>query len=51
MMHEAFGFGAADIRQFMLNGIEGAFVDAGTKAAWRKLFTAEFDALLQEIAP
>ncbi len=51
MMHEAFGFGAADIRQFMLNGIDGAFVDAGTKAAWRARFTAEFDALLQEKAP
>ena len=51
MMHDAFGFDAADIRQFMLNGIEGAFVDASTKAAWRKGFTAEFDALLQERAP
>ena len=51
MMHEAFGFGAADIRQFMLNGIEGAFVDAGTKAAWRQGFAAEFDALLQEKTP
>jgi adenosine deaminase len=51
MMHDAFGFDAADIRQFMLNGIEGAFVDAGTKAAWQKGFTAEFDALLQEKTP
>ena len=51
MMHEAFGFGADDIRRFMLNGIAGAFVDAGTKAAWRMAFNAEFDALLQEFAP
>jgi hypothetical protein len=35
----------------MLNGIEGAFVDAGTKAAWRQGYTAEFDALLQEKTP
>ena len=47
MMHEAFGFGADALRGFMLNGIAGAFVDDGTKAAWRAAFTAEFDALLE----
>ncbi len=51
MMQEDFDFGVADIRQFMLNGIAGAFVDAGTKAAWHKTFSAEFDTLLQEFAP
>ena len=47
MMHEAFGFDATDLRGFMLNGIDGAFVDAGTKAAWRREFTAAFDTLLE----
>ena len=51
LMQEGFGFGAVDLRQFMLNGIAGAFVDAGTKAAWRAAHTAEFDALLQEATP
>ena len=51
MMHEALGFDAAALRGFMLNGIAGAFVDAGTKAAWRQAMTAEFDALLKEPTP
>jgi len=50
-MHDTFGFDANDIRQFMLNGIQGAFVDDATKAAWHAAFTAEFDALLQEPNP
>jgi len=51
MMHEAFGFGPAALRGFMLNGIAGAFVDDGTKAAWAREFGAAFDALLQEATP
>ncbi len=51
MMHRDFGFGAEDLRQFMLNGIAGAFVDDGMKAAWRRGFVPEFDALLQETMP
>ena len=51
MMHEAFGFDAPALRGFMLNGIDGAFVDAGTKAAWRQEFTAAFDTLLLEATP
>lgn len=47
MMHAAFGFGAGDLRRFMLNGIAGAWVGDGTKAAWRRDLTARFDALLE----
>lgn len=48
MMHRDFGFGVDEIRQFMLNGVAGAFVEDGMKAAWATGFEAEFDALLQE---
>lgn len=51
MMVNAFGFDAAALRGFMLNGIDGAFVDAGTKATWRQDFTAAFDDLLLESRP
>ncbi len=51
LMHEAFGFDATALRGFMLNGIDGAFVDAGTKRAWRATFTQSFDALLKDATP
>lgn len=40
-----FGFGIDDLRGFMLNGIDGAWVDAGTRACWRRDWATEFDAL------
>ena len=49
-MHLDFGFGAEALRQFMLNGIDGAFCEEATKAAWRAAHTAQFDALLQDHA-
>lgn len=45
MMVRDFGFGLADLRQFMLNGIDGAWVDEGTRRDWRVRFGAEFDQL------
>jgi len=44
-MHADFGFDAAALRRFMLHGIDGAWVDAGLRARWRRAFCAEFDAL------
>lgn len=44
-MHVDFGFGRAALRSFMLNGIEGAWVEEAVKARWRAQFCAEFDAL------
>lgn len=44
-MHVDFGFDAAALRSFMLNGIAGAWVDDSLKAQWRQRFGAEFDAL------
>lgn len=40
-----FGFGVADLRGFMLNGIDGAWVDDGTRRRWRADWGAEFDRL------
>lgn len=40
-----FGFGIDDLRGFMLNGIDGAWIDASTRARWRREWAAEFDTL------
>ena len=40
-----FGFGVDDLRGFMLNGIDGAWVDESTRRRWRADWSAEFDAL------
>lgn len=40
-----FGFGVDDLRGFMLNGLDGAWIDVGTRARWRREWCAEFDAL------
>jgi adenine deaminase len=45
MMVEDFGYNVDDLRGFMLNGIDGAWIDAATRARWRRDWGAEFDAL------
>ena len=45
MMVEDFGFGIEDLRSFMLNGLDAAWIDAGTRNAWRAEFLAAFEAL------
>ena len=45
-MHVDFGFDAQALHGFMLNGIEGAWVDESLKARWRAAHSAEFAALL-----
>jgi len=45
MMVEDFGFGLDDLRGFMLNGIDGAFIADADKPGLRATFTAEFDRL------
>jgi adenosine deaminase len=49
MMVDDFGFGLDDLRGFMVNGIDGAWVDAETKRRWRKDWTARFDRLRADI--
>ncbi|MDO5086371.1 MAG: adenosine deaminase [Comamonadaceae bacterium] len=50
MMAQDFGFGLDDLRQFMLNGVEGAWVDDATRRDWRTRFAAEFDGLRAQLA-
>lgn len=38
MMVRDFGFGLDDLRAFMLNGLDGAWIDDGTRRAWRAGF-------------
>jgi adenosine deaminase len=45
MMLSDFGFGLDQLREFMLNGLDGAWMDAGTRRTWRGEWSATFDAL------
>lgn len=45
MMLRDFGFGLDDLRGFMLNGLDAAWIDEATRRAWRAEFAARFDAL------
>jgi adenosine deaminase len=43
LMFSHFGFSLDALRGFMLNGIDGAWVDEATKASWRKEWGRAFD--------
>ena len=45
MMVRDFGFSLDDLRGFMLNGLDGAWLDDATRRDWRSRFAAEFDRL------
>lgn len=45
MMMRDFGFGLDQVREFMLNGLDGAWMDASLRRRWRGEWGAEFDAL------
>lgn len=45
LMFDHFGFRIDELRQFMLNGIDGAWVDDAQRAQWRSAWSMEFDAL------
>lgn len=49
MMQRDFGFGADDLRGFMLNGLDAAWIDDGTRRQWRSEWSAGFDALRQNL--
>lgn len=51
MMVRDFGFGLDDLRAFLLNGIDGAWVDEAQRRRWRADWAAEFDALRARLAP
>jgi adenosine deaminase len=50
LMFSHFGFGIDDLRSFMMNGIDGAWVDATTQNTWRKQWAEDFDALATNLA-
>jgi hypothetical protein len=51
MMVEDFGFGLADLRGFMLNGIRGSFLPESSRRHLETAFAQEFDALAAECFP
>ena len=42
-----FGYGLRDVRDFMCNGLVGAWIDEETRRVWLREWTAEFDDLAQ----
>ncbi len=45
MMVRDFGFDLDDLRGFMQNGLDAAWIDDGTRQSWRADWTGRFDAL------
>jgi adenosine deaminase len=43
MMVRDFGFGAEDLRAFMLNGLDAAWIDEHTRQVWKARWLASFD--------
>jgi adenine deaminase len=50
LMYSHLGFDIADLRQMMLNGIDGAWAKADQKDLWRSQWPAQFDALAADVA-
>ncbi|MTI16511.1 adenosine deaminase [Rhodobacteraceae bacterium RKSG542] len=48
MMVRDFGYSIDDLREFTLNGLDGAFIDDVTRRQWKREWIAEFDALRAE---
>ena len=48
-MVEVFGYDLNDIRQFIINSIDGAFVDESDKRRWRLEWLKEFDSLRSKL--
>ncbi|MET0507405.1 MAG: adenosine deaminase [Burkholderiaceae bacterium] len=44
MMVRDFGFGRDDLRSFVVNGLDAAWIDDGQRRRWREQWLAEFDA-------
>lgn len=46
---EHMGFELADFKRFVMNGIDGCWIDEGTRATWKRDWGAEIDALAAQI--
>ncbi len=51
MMVRDFGFTIDDLRGFMVNGIDGAWMDDDTRRVWRADFERQFDSLRAQYKP
>jgi len=49
LMMREFGFGLDDLRAFMLNGLDAAWIDESLRQAWRVEFARRFDALRERV--
>ena len=49
MMVRDFGFTIDDLRGFMLNGLDGAWIDGGTLREWTAQWCAAFDGLREQL--
>ena len=49
LMYTHLGSGLADLRQYLLHGLRGAWLDEGTRRAWAAQWTAEFDSLAYNV--
>lgn len=50
MMIDHFGYTLDDLHRFMRNGLDGAWIDATTRARWTREWSVEFDALRRQLA-
>jgi len=46
---EQMGFGPEDFREFVLNGLDGSWLDDPTKRRWRREWSREIDALIAQL--
>ena len=48
LMYNFLNFSTENLKQFMINGIDGAWIDEETKTQWKKDWAEEFDRLAKE---
>lgn len=49
LMYSHFGFSLDDLRGFMLNGLDGAWLEPDTRRVWREHWSNTFDQLLADL--
>jgi adenosine deaminase len=49
MMVRDFGYTLDELRGFMLNGLDAAWLDDETRGRWRRAWSAEFDTLRESV--
>ena len=47
-MYNFLNFTVADLKNFMINGIDGAWIDEETKEKWKREWSEEFDRLAEK---